>query len=83
MDNLLIFISNAIIQTFLCGYTVYSISKFFVSEPFSKKQNILLIITSLLGVTFSLIVKNYIPTVNMVTCMVVFILISHFILKIT
>lgn len=83
MDNLLIFISNVIIQTFLCGYTVYSISKFFVSEPFSKKQNILLIITSLLGVTFSLIVKNYIPTVNMVTCMVVFILISHFILKIT
>lgn len=83
IDNLLIFISNAIIQTFLCGYTVYSISKFFVSEPFSKKQNILLIITSLLGVTFSLIVKNYIPTVNMVTCMVVFILISHFILKIT
>lgn len=83
MDNLLIFISNAIIQTFLCGHTVYSISKFFVSEPFSKKQNILLIITSLLGVTFSLIVKNYIPTVNMVTCMVVFILISHFILKIT
>ena len=53
MDNLLIFISNVIIQTFLCGYTVYSISKFFVSEPFSKKQNILLIITSLLGGYYS------------------------------
>lgn len=83
MDNLLIFISNAIIQTFLCGYTVYSISKFFVSEPFSKKQNILLIITSLLGVTFSLIVKEYIPAFNIMTCIVVFVLISHFVLKIT
>lgn len=83
MDNLLIFISNVIIQTFLCGYTVYSISKFFVSEPFSKKQNILLIITSLLGVTFSLIVKEYIPAFNIMTCIVVFVLISHFVLKIT
>lgn len=83
MDNLLIFISNVIIQTFLCGYTVYSISKFFVSEPFSKKQNILLIITSLFGVTFSLIVKEYMPAFNIITCIVVFVLISHFVLKIT
>lgn len=39
MDNLLIFISNVIIQTFLCGYTIYSISKFFKSEEYSKKTN--------------------------------------------
>lgn len=39
MDNLLIFISNAIIQTFLCGYAIYSISKFFNSEEYSKKTN--------------------------------------------
>ena len=59
MDNLLIFISNAIIQTFLCGYTIYSISKFFKSEEYSKKQIILLFTLSVITVTIILFIKQW------------------------
>ena len=83
MDNLLIFISNAIIQTFLCGYAIYSISKFFNSEEYSKKQILLLIVTMLTGSFIGLIIKSYLLFLNIVYCLIIITLISHFVLKTT
>lgn len=77
MDNLLIFISNAIIQTFLCGYAIYSISKFFNSEEYSKKQILLLIVTMLTGSFIGLIIKSYLLFLNIVFSLVMIALISH------
>ena len=82
MDNLLIFISNAIIQTFLCGYAIYSISKFFNSEEYSKKQILFLIVTMLTGSFVGLIIKSYLLFLNIVFSLVMIALISHFVLKI-
>lgn len=82
MDNLLIFISNVIIQTFLCGYAIYSISKFFNSEEYSKKQILFLIVTMLTGSFVGLIIKSYLLFLNIVFSLVMIALISHFVLKI-
>lgn len=82
MDNLLIFISNAIIQTFLCGYTIYSISKFFKSEEYSKKQIILLFTLSVITVTIILFIKQWSQLASIIISMLNFVILSHFVLKI-
>lgn len=83
MDNLLIFISNVIIQAFICAYPVYSISKFFKNEDCSKLKIICLIVSSIISVTIILFIKQASQLASMITSILTFILISHFILKIT
>ncbi|MDD3303973.1 MAG: GHKL domain-containing protein [Clostridia bacterium] len=81
MENILIFISNVVIQTFMCAYPLYGISKLLKKEEYSKKQIIWLCIISVITVTIILLIKQVSKIASMFTSIVALFLIAHYILK--